>query len=223
MTEATTTEGRIWTDLPFLVSDMSHHWQQDHPALNSQQRLSFAKFLAKLAAASVGRDNGLCQIALATFCAALETDNRPLGTLADHQQPEDPNRREADLSIAAYLPSVNVWLSWAGLKIIQLSEANKSWNTGGNSPGALFLRHSRGTAEPGTRTSFGFCAARWLFWLIRLESLAASFRNAGEDALSAFVSAMMDNMLVVVDATGGPLKREVARAQESGTVRRRLV
>lgn len=215
LAQATTTEGNVWTDLPFLVPDMTKYWLEGHAGLSSAQRLSFSKFLAKLAAASVGRDDGLCEIALATFREALETQ-RPLGALADQQQGEDSSRQEADLTIAACLPSVNVWLSWAGLKIIQLSEKEKSWSTTTSvtsHPGPLVRQ---GGTELGT--SVGFCAARWIFWLTRLESLAKSFRNAGEDALSAFTTGVMENMLIVVDATGGHLKKDFGIAYSSGTV-----
>jgi len=225
--EATTSDGRLWADLPFLVSDMAQYWVQDHAAMSSPQRLRFAKFLAKLASAGVGGDDGLCtSIALRAFRQALEMP-RPLGTLADQDQVEDASRSEADLSVAALLPSVNVWFSWAGLKLIQLCEAEKAHPPGPATQGKYGpgpLVGSAGTAESvDDRGPVGFSIRRWLFWLTRLENLAGSFREAGEDALAAFATGTMDNMLITVEGTGGRLRRELAAAYLRGEVQHRPI
>ncbi|KAK3385292.1 hypothetical protein B0H63DRAFT_559929 [Podospora didyma] len=234
LTQATTADGNVWTDLPFLVSDMTKYWLEEHAGLSSAQRLRFSNFLAKLAAAGVGRDDGLCRIALATFRQALETPRHSLGTSADQQQAEDASRLEAQLTIAAYLPSVNSWLNWASLKIIQLSETGKSWIPAAGSSeheeelGGLFqhdvvvdtddgLAATPTLATTGT-ASLGFSVSRWIFWLTRLESLAESFRDSGEDALAGLATGMMDNMLIVADATGGKLKKNLEAAYQSGKV-----
>jgi hypothetical protein len=217
LAQATTADGNVWTDLPFLVPDMTRYWLEGHTGLSSAQRLSFSKFLAKLASSGVGIDDGLCRIALTTFREALETP-RLLGTLADQQQEENTSRLEAELSIAAYLPSVNVWFSWAGLKIIQLSEKEKSWPAGEHGPGSLFR-----CADTELSMPVGFCASRWIFWLTRLESLAKSFRDSGEDSLSALATGVMNSMLIVADTTGGRLKKDLGAAYLSGTVQHRPV
>ena len=221
---AATSDGHVWTDLPFLVSDMAQYWVQDHAAMSSPRRLRFAKFLAKLASAGVGRDDGLCTgIALRAFRQALEMP-RPLGTLADQDQVEDASRSEAGLSVAALLPSVNVWFSWAGLKLIQLCEAESpdSAAQGEYNPGPLV--GSAGTADSVEHGApLGFSIRRWLFWLTRLENLAGSFRDAGQDALAAFATGTMDNMLITVEGTGGRLRRELAAAYLRGEVQHRPI
>ena len=212
LVQASTSDGNVWTDLPFLVPDMTKYWLEGRASMSSAQRLSFTKFLASLACAGVGRDDGLCGIALATLRETLETP-RALGTSADQQQVEDSSRLEAELSVAAYLPSANAWLSWAGLKIVQLSE--QSWNkcfAPIGEPGSLL-----GDSEP------GFCAARWIYWLARLEGLATSFRDAGEDSLAAFATGMMDNMLITIEETGGVLRKDLDAAYANGTLRHRTV
>jgi hypothetical protein len=213
--QGTTTDGDVWTDLPFLIPDMTKHWLEGRAGMSSAQRLSFSKFIAKLAAASAGRDDGLCGIALLIFREALETD-RPLGTAADQEQAEGPERRDADLTIAAYLPCVTVWLCWAAEKIIQLSEKEKTWSDA--EPGPLFRNSGTARGMP-----VGFCAARWIFWLSRLESLSKSFQVAGEEVLSVYATRMMDNMLIMVGSTGGQLKKDLAVAYSTGLVEYRSV
>ncbi|KGO71454.1 Protein of unknown function DUF3632 [Penicillium italicum] len=43
------TEGTVWNDLPFLVTDMTNHWINNCGPLSGTQRLNFASYLAKLA------------------------------------------------------------------------------------------------------------------------------------------------------------------------------
>jgi hypothetical protein len=62
-TEAMTSDGRIWTDLPFFVQDMTDYWVRYSAMMTAEQRLNFATFLAKLT--SVGLiDDRLSGIAL---------------------------------------------------------------------------------------------------------------------------------------------------------------
>lgn len=122
---ASTSGGNIWSDLPFLVQDMTQYWIEGHAGMSSAQRVSFATFLAKLASAGVGNTDGLCGVVLLVLRESLETQ-RPLGKYNDQAQPEDSARLDDDLSIAAMLPCVNAWIGTADLKIMQLSE--KSWD-----------------------------------------------------------------------------------------------
>ncbi|KAK5658026.1 hypothetical protein OQA88_2581 [Cercophora sp. LCS_1] len=219
LADAATSDGNAWTDLPFLIPDMTGYWLQNHAAMSSAQRLSFSKFLAGLASSGVGRDDGLCGIALAMFVQVLETP-RALGTLADQQQEQDTSRQPQDLTIAAYLPSINIWFNWAGLRIVQLSESNKSWSLAEQAPGPL-CRSSN--IRMGLDMADGFCATRWIFWLTRLEDLVASFRGSGEDGLSTFAAGIMDNMLIIAEGTGGRLKKDLEMAYTRGTVNHRPV
>lgn len=219
-TQAAMSDGNIWTNLPFLVPDMTKYWVEGS-GLSSAQRLSFSKFLANLASAGVGKDDGLCGIALVTFRQALETP-RPLGTFADQEQEEDTSRAETDLSIAAYLPSVNSWLSWAGLKMIQMSEEGKSWQSSGEDgrvTGPLFPNTDTVQGTP----IVGFSIPRWIFWAARLESLSKSFQDAGEDELATMSIRVMENMLILVEATGGRLRKDLEAAYVSGTLQHRTV
>lgn len=195
--EAITSDGSIWTDLPFLVPDMTSYWIHDYAKMSASQRLNLASFLAKLACIGLNNDR-LSGIALIVLRDALET-RRPIGDLND-QEIENTLRLEADVSIGSLLLAVNAWLFTAGLKIIQLSD--KQWN---NCPtevgkcGDLVLENGGMDA--------GFSPARWLFWLRRLEGIAADARQAGKEALVKHVQGMMDNMLLIVGDTESAVKK----------------
>jgi hypothetical protein len=64
--EATTRDGNIWTDLPFLVSDMTSYWTNDYVTMSLSQRLNLASFLAKLACIGLNNDrlSGIALIVL---------------------------------------------------------------------------------------------------------------------------------------------------------------
>lgn len=207
--EAITPDGKIWTDLPFLVPDMTAYWVTGYAKMSAEQRLNFAAFLAKLA--SVGlNDDRLSGIALIVLRDALET-RRALGDL-DDQQDEDPQRLEADVSIGSLLPAANVWLFTAGLKLIQLSD--KHWNNCAPSVSQCGdLAQENGTAD------IGFSPTRWLFWLRRLDEIAKNARQAGKETLATHVQRMMDNMLIIVGDTESLVKKALDEA--GGAVRYR--
>ncbi|ATY65953.1 hypothetical protein A9K55_002156 [Cordyceps militaris] len=189
-TEATTSDGIIWTDLPFLVPDMTGFWLQDWPMMSASNLVSFVTFLAKLASVGVCQDR-LGGIGLALLCDALETP-RPLGASGE-EHAEDETRRPEDVTVAALLPAVNAWLFHAGHKTVQLADAR--WTSDAGSLGELF----RGDALCGTATRAGFSPERWVFWLKRLEQVAEGAESAGDARLGQTVRRMMDNMLFVAD------------------------
>ena len=124
-TTARTTDGRIWTDLRFLASDMINFWNHDFATLSAIQRLNFASFLAKFASVSLEENKFSC-IALIVLRDILETPWL-LGQL-DEQETEGKhgNRTIVDLSTAALLPAATPWLFYTVFKIVQL--ADMSWN-----------------------------------------------------------------------------------------------
>ncbi|KAK1772315.1 hypothetical protein QBC33DRAFT_574938 [Phialemonium atrogriseum] len=163
-TLAVTSEGyRIWTDLPFLVQDMTAHWIHNCAVMGSAQQLSGAHFLALLAAAGTAADDALCGIALVVLREALETP-RGLGHLTARSR--DPDRQLQDLSVADLLPPANAWLFTAGRKLVQLSDVE--WNrcpTDVGKLGELVLAQSATTdptfAEVALPSHGGFSPQRW--------------------------------------------------------------
>ncbi|OIW24799.1 hypothetical protein CONLIGDRAFT_673894 [Coniochaeta ligniaria NRRL 30616] len=184
---AMTSEGyRIWTDLPFMVQDMTAHWIHNSAVMGSAQRLSGAQFLALLAAAGTASDDALCGIALVVLREALETA-RGLGHLAARSR--DPDRQLQDLSVADLLPSANAWLFSAGRKLVQLSDVE--WNRCPRDVGKLgeLVLAQSATADPtfadvALPPHGGFSPRRWTWWLRRLEQLATL---ASQDPLAGEV------------------------------------
>jgi hypothetical protein len=224
--QATTSDGsRIWTDLPFLVADMTSHWVSDCASMSSVQRLSGAQFLALLAAAGAAPDNALCGIALIVLRDALETP-RHSGRVGVTME-RDPGRQMQDLSMADLLPAANAWLFAAGRKIVLLSDAAAARED-------LFPEHVGGLgrllvdagdagddATSGRGMRGGFSPQRWIWWLRRLEEIASMASEAGEDgpSLKSLVHGMMDNMMLIAQQTNGPVRK--ALQQSGGLVRHR--
>lgn len=198
ITEATTSDGIIWTDLPFLVPDMTGFWLQDWPMMSASNLLSFVTFLAKLASVGVCQDR-LSGVGLALLCDALETP-RPLGASGE-EHGEDPSRLPQDVTVAALLPAVNSWLCHCGHKIVQLADAR--WKSDACSLGELF----RDDPLCGSATPTGFSPERWVFWLKRLEQIAKGADTAGDARLGETVRKMMDNMLFIADERHSAVKQ----------------
>jgi hypothetical protein len=218
---AVTSEGyRIWTDLPFLVQDMTAHWIHNCAVMSSAERLSGAQFLALLAAAGTAADDALCGIALVVLREALETP-RGLGHLT--ARGPDPNRQLQDLSIADLLPPTNAWIFTAGRKLVQLSDVKwKRCPADVGKLGELVLAQSATTdptfADVALPTHEGFSPQRWTWWLRRLEQLAtlasqdplAGEVHDGQRSLVSLIRGMMDNMVLIAEQTSGT----VAKAQQ---------
>jgi hypothetical protein len=215
--QATTSDGsRIWTDLPFLVADMTSHWVNDCASMGSAQRLSGAQFLALLAAAGAAPDDALCGIALIVLRDALETP-RQLGRVGVTMG-RDPGRQMHDLSIADLLPAANSWLFAAGRKLVLLSDAAAARED-------LFPEHvgrlgplivdapDAGDGTSGRGMHGGFSPQRWIWWLRRLDEIASLASEGGEDApsLKSLVHGMMDNMMLIAEQTNGPVRKALKK------------
>lgn len=204
-TTASTSEGIIWTDLPFLVPDMTYFWLEDWAKISASSRLGFSTFLAKLASVGICRDR-FCSIALMLLRDTLETV-RPLGVCVSdddkdkERSAEKPARRQQDVTVAELLPAVNAWMFFAGHKIIQLADARWSGDDGGLGP---LLR-----ADPSSSamSAGGFSPERWIHWLKRMEQIAEEAESAGDARLGGLTRRYMDNMLAVADETDSAVKR----------------
>jgi hypothetical protein len=199
--EAVTSDGRIWTDLPFLVSDMTGYWLRNCANTGNVQRLNFTRFLANLASVQTAEDR-LSGIALIIFRDALETP-RPLGHLDEaDQQGEEPSRTMESISIASLLPSVQTWLFVAGPIIIQLSE--DIWN-GCDHPISHVGELLRQAAVE--MPLEGFSIRRWLYWLQRLQEVKIDATRGGDSNLADFCGRMSDGMMITARECGTDLRR----------------
>lgn len=152
--EALTADGRIWTDLPFMVMDVQEAWKGVlHPSEALAQRCNFAAAIARLAGLGV-LDEAFSGCGLAVMSLALET-------LGDQH-----SSTQMGLQL---LPVVQVWLRYAGDKMLRLSLVNhlsdeSAWCAeSGSSSGEL-------AREVGIET-VGFSKDRFVFWKNKLSEL----------------------------------------------------
>lgn len=201
--EAVTSDGRLWTDLPFLVSDMTEYWLSGCASMGDVKRLNFTRFLANLASVQTAEDR-LSGIALIIFRDALETP-RPLGHLDEEAQlGEDPARTMESISIASLLPSVQTWLFVAGPRIIQLSEGN--WNGCPHTVSHVGELPRQAAVEVPLE---GFSIGRWLYWLQRLQEIKMDATRSGDGNLADFCGRMSDAMMTTARECGTELRRSL--------------
>ncbi|KAH7018940.1 hypothetical protein EDB80DRAFT_869615 [Ilyonectria destructans] len=198
----TTSDGVIWTDLPFFVSDIMSFWTEDCAGMSAVQRINFYSFLARLASVGLAKEK-LCSIMLILFRDTLETP-RSLGDL-DANGNEDTTRSLMDLTIGDLLPAVGIWFSTAGTRIISLS--NQSWHDcldDSKAIGSLY----RDDVSTNLKSS-GFSVERWIDWFRRLEEIAKEANKAGKTTLSELTNEIMDDILFEVKHRDSALKSEL--------------
>lgn len=203
---ATTSDGVIWTGLPFLATDMVQFWSQDWAGMSPSQRLGFATFLAKLASVGVC-NNKLCIAALTILHDALET-RRPLGKWGESNA-EHPISASNDVTIAELLPSVNLWLYHAGNKLIQLAEDMWESDAGTGLVGELLREDASRGALSG-----GFSPERWIFWLKRLQQIRREAYGAGDAHLAEYATKMVGNMLLMVEERDSAVRDKLQDSPE---------
>ena len=159
--EAMTTDGRIWTDLPFLVQDMRSAWNEAmDPSIFTAHRHNLAAAIARLAGLGV-RHDALSGCGLHIICETLETP-RKLSSAASESE-----TKQVSLTVMQLLPAANAWLSYAGHKLLRLSDKSydgSAWSAEASMPGEL--------ARSAGVDSAGFSRARYLFWKKRLVELS---------------------------------------------------
>ncbi|KGO54332.1 Protein of unknown function DUF3632 [Penicillium expansum] len=181
------TEGTVWNDLPFLVTDMTDFWINNCRPLSGTQRLNFASYLAKLASTRVCKDR-MCQVALIIFRCTFE-ERKELRTNEDKDE-KNPRRSMWSLNIMHLLPAAHAWLKEASHNLMQLSEV--SWNdcpsTIGQG-GPCFL-----DSELGKRSPTGFRPWRWIYWLKRLHEIREAAKDASQKHLEGLATEAIEFM-----------------------------
>ncbi|KAJ2981819.1 hypothetical protein NQ176_g1779 [Zarea fungicola] len=203
---AMTSDGAIWTDLPFLPTDMVQFWSQDWAGMSLSQRLGFTTFLAKLASVGIC-NNKLSNAGLTVLRDALETP-RPLGKWGESNA-DHPVGVSNDVTIAELLPCVNLWLYHAGHKLIQLAEDMWESDAGTSPAGELFRENASRGALSG-----GCSPGRWMFWLERLQQIRREAYGAGDAQLAEYATKMVGNMLLMVEERDSAVREKLQDSHE---------
>jgi hypothetical protein len=159
MDVATTSDGNIWSDLPFLVQEIRVAWtiSTSFPVV---QRHNLSAFIARLAGIGVCNPE-LCLVAIWILRDTLETPQ----PLTKRAEPTDSNPKKQLASIADLLPAAMVWFQYCGYKIASLCILNQNIEPGLSETGKL-------AKDTQIIPSSGLSMARWIFWRDRLEELS---------------------------------------------------
>jgi hypothetical protein len=143
----TSTQQRIWIDLPFLVDDLQCAWSSSD--MTAVERRNLAGFTARLAMFGIYKDE-LISCSLGSFTKVLETSSE----------------EEAEM-IADQVPVLDAWLRHGGFAILSASARGYTpTNTTqvDPRPGGLFAQRNAGAIP-------AFTVARWDFWKQRFEEI----------------------------------------------------
>ncbi|KAK4541620.1 hypothetical protein LTR36_007764 [Oleoguttula mirabilis] len=171
----TSSNERMWTDLPFLVTDLRAAWANSVRRMSQTECENLAGFTGRLATAGVC-DPHLTSCALILFREALETPRRILGS--DKLTGGGPAH---ETPLSEYLPAVLAWLWYGSYQILDLCARNhlptvddsqcEDWTTVGESLAA----DSEATQKA------GFTMLRWQFWKRQLKEIE---RHVGDKAVA---------------------------------------
>lgn len=181
--EAMTTDGPIWSNLPFLIQDLRLAWNEAmDPSVHTAHRHNLAAAIARLAGLGV-RDDALSGCGLRVMCDTLETPRRLTAAAATLET------EQVLPTMIQLLPAAKAWLLYAGHKLLRLSDQcydGCAWSSEASTPGEL-------TRSAGV-DSAGFSRARYVFWRKRLEELSqCDEEEVKKEALHGFI--MIDRIL----------------------------
>lgn len=155
---ATTSDGNIWSDLPFLVDEVQAAWKMS-TNFPSVERHNLSAFVARLASVGV-RDPELGLVAIWILRDSLETP-RPV---TRRRETNISDSEEQLTTIADLLPATMAWFLYCGQKIESLCILNQNFESDSET-GELA---KRANVTPNS----GFSVARWIFWRGRLEEIS---------------------------------------------------
>ncbi|KAE8137333.1 hypothetical protein BDV38DRAFT_247084 [Aspergillus pseudotamarii] len=151
--EASTSNGKIWVDLPFLAQEFQAAWNAADE-LPATERHNLSAFIARLSAWGVCGSE-LCVCALSIFRDMFET-RRELTATGDQQG-------DGLLPIVDLLPAAVAWFELSGYKIESLCLSGQGFES--SAVGEL-------AREAQVVPDNGFSTSRWLFWRRRLEEIS---------------------------------------------------
>jgi hypothetical protein len=164
---ATTSDGNIWSDLPFLVDEVQAAWRMS-ASFPSVERHNLSAFVARLASVGV-RDPELGLVAIWILRDTLETP-RPI------TKREDTSDDEQLITVADLLPATMAWFLYCGHKIESLCILKQDFESDSET-GELAKREN-------VTPNSGFSVARWIFWRDRLEEIS----HCGDEEVAALAS-----------------------------------
>ena len=114
----TTSKGVLWSDMPFLVEDMAHHWTKDCAAMSRTQRRNLHSFLATVG--GVGVQDKLCSVGIVVLRDTFETP-RERGD-DGIEDLEDEGRTMDSLTVADLFDAAKCWMVIAWDRFDRLAE-----------------------------------------------------------------------------------------------------
>jgi hypothetical protein len=188
---------RIWTELPYLVTDLRAAWVEAVEMSNSlppDQLANLAGFTARLVAF------GICEAELSQCCllllrAALETPRRVLDS--------------EDTPFSYFMPALLAWFRHGSYKLFCLcargvasklevnttSQADDRWVVAGSSLSAF-------SSDP-NQELVGFSMIRWEFWKQRLDDIAKAYMSSSYKELEENAKHCYRFLDTWEDITGG--------------------
>ncbi|KAI1779745.1 hypothetical protein F4818DRAFT_453728 [Hypoxylon cercidicola] len=146
-----TSQGRIWSDLPFFVPDVQEAWKKTmRPDSPISHRYNLAAGIARLASLRVC-NNAFAECGLEVMKDALET----------------PQELSSSACLLLFQP-VYIWLRYAGDQLLLLSLARLPAHGGWASEAGA---HPIGSLAQDAGIEGGFSKARFIFWKERLVVL----------------------------------------------------
>jgi hypothetical protein len=158
---ATTSNGNIWADLPFLVDEVQAAWKMsmNFPLV---ERHNLSAFIARLASVGVC-DPELGIVALWILRDTLETP-RPLTGRTGEATNTSDSEQQLTTTIADLLPATLSWFLYCGYKIQNLCLVNQDFEADSET-GEL-------AKAANVTPNSGLSVARWTFWRDRLEEIS---------------------------------------------------
>jgi hypothetical protein len=199
---------RLWTDLPFLVTDLQVAWIE---ALEPEiipppdQLANLAGFTARLVAFGICEAE-LSQCGLLLLRAALETARRVLEG--------DQSSGDTDIPLSYFMPALLAWFRHGSYKLFSLCARGHASNPEINAKadfedrwvaaGPLLSDQEEGV--------LGFSMIRWEFWKRRLDDIANLQTSPSDETIQAHAKHCFGFLDSWEGITGGDkYDRELAR------------
>jgi len=155
---ATTSDGNIWSDLPFLVEEVQAAWSMS-ANFPSVERNNLTAFIARLTSVGVC-DPELGLVAIWDLRDTLETSQ----PLTGRRQANTSDSEQQLPNAAGLLPAAMPWFLYCGHKIETLRLLEQDFGSDSET-GELAERVN-------VTPNSGFIVARWAFWRDRLEEIS---------------------------------------------------